>query len=921
MTSHSPEYAVVHPLPRAPVFLGRHHELDLLVSHWAADSGGVLALVGLGGAGKTALAARFVADLTTQAHPLRPHGLFVWSFYQEPDPGLFLEQAHRYFAGTSAAASPARGAGLLHLLREVLSDGRRHLLVLDGLERVQHQGGPGSAPGGNGRVEDPLLRGLLTRIAEVTGRATALVTSRFPLTDLEPARGRGYRHLDVGRLDPDSAVRLLRGRGVRGEDRELAALAETYGGHPLTLDHLGGLIGRFLDGDPARAPQAADLTDPGGDRQALRLARLLRAYEDHLPPAELALLARLCLLRTHVDERQLLRLFVCAPGVHARGARDAAAMIARIPDPGRRPGEPKLALADEALAAIEEALVESPLSGPVDEFPRELFKAVEEVLTGPPEPDEAQIESLMRLYAEPGLDTPTDRAPLSAADRAELRHLGDLYREVAEHPFLSLGPKPHDALVEAFWKLGWGAPPVRGPEDLSPHDVEQRHRRLRHRLGRLGLKHEALRRVRAVCRLRQRKWALAGPLADLDAAAMCQAVAALTERHLVLREADGSFTVHPAVRDHFARLGDEAGRSDWHDLIREQLVSLSRRPGRGLPVDKQALDLIEEAIHHAQQAGRSGEAWALYDRGLGGLRHLGWRLGESARGLRILRGFTDCPDRAALGWYLRGLGELEAAYEANPMPYFRADVRLLQGRLPEVAVEGDPARTAIAAFLMGEAPQLPADLLGMAVPRAQLLLMVGRLREAWASPRLEAVYKDIGWEGDRARVHLVLAEVARRQADPGGCRRLLDAAAGWVLASGSVEHLCLWHLVRCRAERDAGELVAARRAAEEGEHAARQAGLGLYRVLLHCARAEVLLHPDASAAEGSAREALDLASAEGCRFLWGASEAGHLLGRALADQWRVTEAREAFTQALELRRRLGDPGAGQTAQLLARLPG
>jgi hypothetical protein len=116
-------------------------------------------------------------------------------------------------------------------------------------------------------------------------------------------------------------------------------------------------------------------------------------------------------------------------------------------------------------------------------------------------------------------------------------------------------------------------------------------------------------------------------------------------------------------------------------------------------------------------------------------------------------------------------------------------------------------------------------------------------------------------------------------------------------------------------------VVAARRAAEEGEHAARHAGLGLYRVLLQCARAEVLLRPDASAAEGSAREALELASAEGCRFLWGTSEAGHLLGRALADQWRVAEAREVLKQALELRRRLGDPAAEHTARLLERLPG
>ena len=32
-----------------------------------------------------------------------------------------------------------------------------------------------------------------------------------------------------------------------------------------------------------------------------------------------------------------------------------------------------------------------------------------------------------------------------------------------------------------------------------------------------------------------------------------------------------------------------------------------------------------------------------------GVRHLGWKLGETARGLRVLRAFPRCPDPWALG--------------------------------------------------------------------------------------------------------------------------------------------------------------------------------------------------------------------------------------------------------------------------------
>ena len=147
----------------------------------------MIALVGLGGAGKTAVTARFLDELCGPDHPSRPEGLFVWSFYQKPDAGYFLSEAYRYFARGDPPAA-AKGAGLLHLLRDALSVGGPHLLVLDGLERVQRQ--EGAAPGLFGQVEEPLLRGLLTRVAEGIGQTTVLVTSRFPLSDLEPFRAR-----------------------------------------------------------------------------------------------------------------------------------------------------------------------------------------------------------------------------------------------------------------------------------------------------------------------------------------------------------------------------------------------------------------------------------------------------------------------------------------------------------------------------------------------------------------------------------------------------------------------------------------------------------------------------------------------------------------------------------------------------------
>ena len=368
MALHPPDHCLVHPLPLLlPQFVGRVAELDELRSLWCNGTRGVVAIVGLGGAGKTAIAARFLEDLCRPEQPaVRPHGLFVWSFYHEPDAGYFLQEAYRYFGGPDSSSTPAKGAGLLHLLRQALASSGANLLVLDGLERVQRQ--ESHAGGLFGQIEDPLLKGLLTRVAEGTGQTIALVTSRFPLTDFRSLVDRGYRHIDVEGLSQDAAMALLRRHGVGGDDKAVAKLVESYGAHALTLDHLGGLIGQFLGGDPERAPEAPQLTSPEQDRQALRLARLLSAYQEHLPPAELALLCRLCLLQRNFKLEQLLPLFLCSPAVGLRTARELEAQLQHVPIPRVFPDDFKLELAVSIREAITEALEKAPIAGPDNVF-------------------------------------------------------------------------------------------------------------------------------------------------------------------------------------------------------------------------------------------------------------------------------------------------------------------------------------------------------------------------------------------------------------------------------------------------------------------------------------------------------------------------------------------------------------------------
>ncbi len=514
--------------------------------------------MGLGGAGKTAIAARFLDELSRPGHPARPEGLFVWSFYQEPDAGHFLNEAYRYFARGDPSASPAKGVGLLHLLRDALMVGGPHLLVLDGLERVQRQEGHGS--GLFGQIEDPLLRGLLTRIAEGVGPTTVLVTSRFPLTDLKPHLGRGYRHCDIEGLGLPAALALLRGHGVRGDDATLARLVESYGAHALTLDHLGGLIGQFLGGDPRRAPEAPQLTSPQQDRQALRLARLLDAYQTHLPPAELALIGRLCLLHRSIPLDQILRLFLCTPAVHLRTARDLEVFLQRIPIPETFPVDFRPELAVSIREAIAETLQQAPIAGPEDAFVHDIYRAVEGFLAHHELTIEDDVEELIRLYGDETVaGASTEQRPLSWQDQGRLRNCIVSYDYLRNHPMASEN-KPPSALELAFWKEGWGAASTSGADpDLTPADVSRALWRQRLILQQFAIKHRTLRLVREQCQLFQQKWQASGPLAMLDSAGVSAVLIALVSRHLVLREADDSLSVHPGRARLLRRVDDRNG--------------------------------------------------------------------------------------------------------------------------------------------------------------------------------------------------------------------------------------------------------------------------------------------------------------------------------------------------------------------------
>jgi transcriptional regulator with XRE-family HTH domain len=287
-----------HTLQRARHFVGREDVLDRLKA-WFEEprpTDKVVAIVAVGGTGKTAILERFTGALGDAP---RAGGVLVWSFYEDPRTESFLEQALRYFAPGSEAPPGER----LARLEDALRRGPPHLLVLDGIETVQSEGGAGRA---HGELNDALLRRLLCAVARGLGRARTLITSRFELSDLSAWEGSGCRTIRLATLSSREGVDLLRAWGIAGGDGALNKLAATTGGHALSLAMIGSYVGAFLGGDPSRMG-AIDLEAAARDDVlARRLNAVLWAYARALSQEERDLLARLAVFPGGAGEEAIL---------------------------------------------------------------------------------------------------------------------------------------------------------------------------------------------------------------------------------------------------------------------------------------------------------------------------------------------------------------------------------------------------------------------------------------------------------------------------------------------------------------------------------------------------------------------------------------------------------------------------------------
>jgi tetratricopeptide (TPR) repeat protein len=246
-----PQRVAPSRLPQAAAQLfGREREMAMLDAAWQDHRINVFTWVAWGGAGKTSLTAKWAATL---APDYGGADYFDWSFYSQgtrdhntASGDAFVDAALRFFGEVATAESQVGAWDKGAKLAEVLAR-RKALLILDGLEPLQHS----AQAEVKGQLKDPaiqaLLRGLSARNAGL-----CVVTTRVPPTDLDNwLEGSAPRHA-LDRLSVAAGTALLKKLGVHGSSADLEETVQEVKGHALTLSLLGSFLRDAHDGDVRR---------------------------------------------------------------------------------------------------------------------------------------------------------------------------------------------------------------------------------------------------------------------------------------------------------------------------------------------------------------------------------------------------------------------------------------------------------------------------------------------------------------------------------------------------------------------------------------------------------------------------------------------------------------------------------------------
>jgi hypothetical protein len=179
---------------------------------------------------------------------------------------------------------------------------RRTLLILDGLEPLQHPPGPQE-----GRVREPSLQALLRELAAFN-TGLCIITTRLPVADVAGYEGTSAQRRDLEQISSDAGAKLLRSLNVKGDEAELLNASDDFNGHCLALTLLGSYLADAYNGD-IRCRKEVSKRLAHDVRQGAHARMVMESYQTWLGEGpELSVLRLLGLFDRPADENALAAL-------------------------------------------------------------------------------------------------------------------------------------------------------------------------------------------------------------------------------------------------------------------------------------------------------------------------------------------------------------------------------------------------------------------------------------------------------------------------------------------------------------------------------------------------------------------------------------------------------------------------------------
>jgi len=283
-------------------FVGRKDMLETITKWYKNPEVRIGGLIGWGGVGKSALVRKWYDEMG--ANNIQPDGIFWWGFYRNAYLEQFLNALLRYVSSGQIEPDKIKGTWeKTERIKENLGRGA-YLIILDGLEQMQ------KAEAGDefGKMIHRELTELLHYLADVPkADGMCLITTRFPLKDLDEWEKRGHENRPLIGLNVQDALLMLKKRGVKGSDDDMTRIINKYKGHALSLTSLAGYLSRYYGGDIKEAP---DIKFVLSDKDRFKdVNKLLRKYAEKMSEAERVFLNIFSLFRQEVNGNDFTGVF------------------------------------------------------------------------------------------------------------------------------------------------------------------------------------------------------------------------------------------------------------------------------------------------------------------------------------------------------------------------------------------------------------------------------------------------------------------------------------------------------------------------------------------------------------------------------------------------------------------------------------